>query len=174
MFEMWSQKTPICCCNKVKLGVCLVLMMYIDGGENNFAEKKDSAWELGLLFLHFYWRDMESECATTPPPDGLTEGNPSKSRQGYASSFFLYNFYLIRWRKCFHVLYMSHLFMPISFVLLLLFPFSLCLSVWFTRLSCLALSRTELHDNQYVFWFYRRTSGPTRRSTRGQWTAEEV
>ncbi|CAN6805773.1 hypothetical protein HID58_050488 [Brassica napus] len=43
---------------------------------------------------------MESECATTPPPDGLTEGNPSKSRQG-------------------------------------------------------------------------RTSGPTRRSTRGQWTAEE-
>ncbi|CAN7114031.1 unnamed protein product [Brassica rapa subsp. narinosa] len=46
---------------------------------------------------------MESECATTistPPPDGLTEGNPPKSRQG-------------------------------------------------------------------------RTSGPTRRSTRGQWTAEE-
>ncbi|CAG7879161.1 unnamed protein product [Brassica rapa] len=46
---------------------------------------------------------MESECATTistPPPDGITEGNPPKSRQG-------------------------------------------------------------------------RTSGPTRRSTRGQWTAEE-
>jgi len=32
--------------------------------------------------------------------------------------------------------------------------------------------RIELHDQ--LCGFYRRTSGPARRSTRGQWTAEEV
>ncbi|KAH0931372.1 hypothetical protein HID58_008489 [Brassica napus] len=42
--------------------------------------------------------DMESECATTistPPPDGLTEGNPPKSRQGKA----VHNFKGKNWKK---------------------------------------------------------------------------
>lgn len=88
---------------------------------------------------------MESECSppaiSTPPPKGLTEGNPSKTRHGYAS------FLSYKVKKPFS----CHIYA--------------CQQVLFFSLCIFYLSLCR---------FYRRTSGPARRSTRGQWTAEEV